>query len=412
MSQFFYLINNLYLKDILDILLLAGIIFLINLIIIKARAFRLIIGIIILVILDLISDWMNLVLTKALFQTLLPLSFIILAFVFQKEIKMFLEQFVIIIPRRKKYTHKEEKIIENIMTAIKYLSESKIGSIIVFEKVNSLESLIEGGKKLNSEISAELLISIFSKNSPLHDGALIIKDDKIKYASVHLPLAENYQFDIKAGTRHRAGLGITQFSDALSIIISEENGNISIAKNNKINYNVSGKEILRELQDYYQTNTKHTKIFTKTFKNIYQYIAVFALSLIISFSFWILVNYNKFKIQKTIEAPIEFKNLKDNLSLIDPSANKIKISLSGYDFDIKTLNESQIKAIIDLSDAEEGRYSINIDSKKITNIRPNIEIVQIEPNTIKFKIINKEKPNQNNSENKNNPNAKIKKQNY
>jgi diadenylate cyclase len=410
MSQFFYLINNLYLKDILDILLLAGIIFLINLIIIKARAFRLIIGIIILVILDLISDWMNLVLTKALFQTLLPLSFIILAFVFQKEIKMFLEQFVIIIPRRKKYTHKEEKIIENIMTAIKYLSESKIGSIIVFEKVNSLESLIEGGKKLNSEISAELLISIFSKNSPLHDGALIIKDDKIKYASVHLPLAENYQFDIKAGTRHRAGLGITQFSDALSIIISEENGNISIAKNNKINYNVSGKEILRELQDYYQTNTKHTKIFTKTFKNIYQYIAVFALSLIISFSFWILVNYNKFKIQKTIEAPIEFKNLKDNLSLIDPSANKIKISLSGYDFDIKTLNESQIKAIIDLSDAEEGRYSINIDTKKITNIRPNIEIVQIEPNTIKFRIINKEKLNQNN--NKNNPDDKIKKQNH
>jgi diadenylate cyclase len=410
MSQFFYLINNLYLKDILDILLLAGIIFLINLIIIKARAFRLIIGIIILVILYLISDWMNLVLTKALFQTLLPLSFIILAFVFQKEIKMFLEQFVIIIPRRKKYTHKEEKIIENIMTAIKYLSESKIGSIIVFEKVNSLESLIEGGKKLNSEISAELLISIFSKNSPLHDGALIIKDDKIKYASVHLPLAENYQFDIKAGTRHRAGLGITQFSDALSIIISEENGNISIAKNNKINYNVSGKEILRELQDYYQTNTKHTKIFTKTFKNIYQYIAVFALSLIISFSFWILVNYNKFKIQKTIEAPIEFKNLKDNLSLIDPSANKIKISLSGYDFDIKTLNESQIKAIIDLSDAEEGRYSINIDTKKITNIRPNIEIVQIEPNTIKFRIINKEKLNQNN--NKNNPDDKIKKQNH
>jgi diadenylate cyclase len=410
MSQFFYLINNLYLKDILDILLLAGIIFLINLIIIKARTFRLIIGIIILVILDLISDWMNLVLTKALFQTLLPLSFIILAFVFQKEIKMFLEQFVIIIPRRKKYTHKEEKIIENIMTAIKYLSESKIGSIIVFEKVNSLESLIEGGKKLNSEISAELLISIFSKNSPLHDGALIIKDDKIKYASVHLPLAENYQFDIKAGTRHRAGLGITQFSDALSIIISEENGNISIAKNNKINYNVSGKEILRELQDYYQTNTKNTKIFTKTFKNIYQYIAVFALSLIISFSFWILVNYNKFKIQKTIEVPIEFKNLKDNLSLIDPSANKIKISLSGYDFDIKTLNESQIKATIDLSDAEEGRYSINIDTKKITNIRPNIEIVQIEPNTIKFRIINKEKLNQNN--NKNNPDDKIKKQNH
>jgi len=155
---------------------------------------------------------------------------------------------------------KIERIINDILSAINYLSQQKIGSIIVFEKLNNLDSLVEGGKLLNSEINHELLISIFSKNSPLHDGAVIIKKDKIKFASVHLPLADDYEFDPKAGTRHRAGLGISQVCDATVIIISEENGFVSIAKDGKINYNVSEKEILEELKN--TTNlTRETIIY-------------------------------------------------------------------------------------------------------------------------------------------------------
>lgn len=390
MDKIGYSISNLHSRDILDILLLTSLIFLINLIIIRTRSFKLLIGIFILAIIFLISDRLNLILTKTLLQFILPLSFIIIALVFQKEIRMLLEQFGAAIPKRIIFKNKPERIINDVLKAINYLSQQKIGAIIVFEKVNNLDSLIEGGKLLNSEITPELLISIFDKNSPLHDGAIIIKNDKIKFASAHLPLADNYEFNTKTGTRHRAGLGISQISDATAIIISEENGFVSIAKNGKINYNVSEKEILEKLKDYYQVNSRNNDLLIANLKLFSKYILIFVISGLFAFSSWLLTNYNKFKVQKIIEVPIEFKNLKEDLVLVDPSADKIKVSLSGYDYDLKALNQSQIKAIIDLKDAEEGKYNIEISENNLTNIRPNIEVIQIDPKVIKFKIIKKE----------------------
>jgi len=117
---------------------------------------------------------------------------------------------------------------------------------------------------------------------------------------------------------------------------------------------------------------------------------IFGISVLIAFSSWLLTNYKKFKVQKIIEVPIEFKNLKEDLVLVNPSIDKIKVSLSGYDYDLKALNQSQIKAIIYLKDAEEGKYNIDITENNLTNIRPNIEVIQIDPKVIKFKIIKKE----------------------
>jgi diadenylate cyclase len=389
LNKIIYLILNLKFLDLVDIVILTILLFFINLIIVKSKSFRLILGVIILITLYFLSNWLNLVLSKTFIQFLLPFIFIAISLIFQKEIRLFLEQLVNIFPKKKIYKNKIDVIIDQLIEAFRYFSQNKIGALIVFEKNISIDSLTHGGQFINSEINKDLLISIFSKSSPLHDGALIIKDDKIKFASKHLPLGENYQFTVKNGTRHRASIGITQISDALSITISEETGAISLSKNGKIKFNVSEKEIVEELKKYYQIEYNLKNLLINNFKILSLYIFIFALSFLVSSIFWLFANYNNLKIQKIIEVPIEFRNLKEDLALIDPSLDKIKVSLAGYDLNINSLNISQIKAIINLNEADEGNYTINISSDNLINIPKNIEIVQITPTVVKFKIIKK-----------------------
>ncbi|GIW65586.1 MAG: ABC transporter permease [Candidatus Parcubacteria bacterium] len=208
-QKLIYLIKNIYIKDVIDIFLLSILVFFTISIINKTRSYKIIFGFSILVFLFLVANWVNLTLTKNLLQFYLPFVILSLIVIFQRELRIFLEQIAIIVPKRKKNLNNKDVLIDNILNAIKYLSQNKIGAILVFEKNITLDSIIQGAKLLNSEISTELIITIFNKNSPLHDGAIIIKNDKIKYASAHLPLPDFYDYNQRLGTRHRSAIGLS-----------------------------------------------------------------------------------------------------------------------------------------------------------------------------------------------------------
>lgn len=124
----------------------------------------------------------------------------------------------------------DKNVIDELTEAIKYLSKSRIGALMVVQDGTSLESYMEVGTRINSDISTELLLTIFHPNTPLHDGALIIDQDKILAAGVLLPLTEDPNLSWKYGTRHRAAIGMSEVSDATCIVVSEETGEISLAK--------------------------------------------------------------------------------------------------------------------------------------------------------------------------------------
>ncbi|QMU98830.1 TIGR00159 family protein [Borrelia sp. A-FGy1] len=246
-------INIVQIKDtlsrVLDISLISILVYYIYKNLVNSYSVSLLKGMIIIASIGIISYYFNLHTINWLLNyiaNILPIAMLIL---FNQEIKKIIMQIGNFNLSFKLANRKEEtiKTISEIIKAIKHLSENKSGSLICIEKKIQLEQIINKGIKLDSIVSNEILISIFDYETPLHDGAVIISNNKIVYAGSFLPLSNIESISKTFGTRHRAGLGISESSDAITIITSEETGSISLTSNGKLEYNLSLNEIRKKL---------------------------------------------------------------------------------------------------------------------------------------------------------------------
>lgn len=199
-------------------------------------------GILFILALKIISDLLNLVTIGYLLDYVIMWGPLALIIIFQPEIRNVLEQLgrSQLLGRHKVLTVDErEKVVYEIVQAVEYLKRSRIGALIVIERDNSLGEYIEKSKKIYADISAELLISIFFPNNPLHDGGVIIQGDKITSAGAVFPTSDNLKISKRLGTRHRAALGISEETDCISLIVSEETGRLSMSINGELHYNLT-----------------------------------------------------------------------------------------------------------------------------------------------------------------------------
>lgn len=199
-------------------------------------------GILFILALKLVSDVLNLVTIGYLLDYVIMWGPLALIIIFQPEIRNVLEQLgrSQLLGRHKVLTVDErEKVVYEIIQAVEYLKRSRIGALIVVERDNSLSEYIDKSKKIYADISSELLISIFFPNNPLHDGGVIIQGDKISSAGAVFPTSDNLKISKRLGTRHRAALGISEESDCISLIVSEETGRLSMAVNGELHYNLT-----------------------------------------------------------------------------------------------------------------------------------------------------------------------------
>ena len=199
-------------------------------------------GIAFIIIIKIFSEILGLSTIGSLLEYVIMWGPLALIIIFQPEIRNVLEQLgrSQLLGRHKILTMDErEKLVYEIIQSIEYLKKSRIGALMVIERDVSLNDYIERSRKIYADISSELLISIFFPNNPLHDGGVIIQGDKITSACAVFPTSGNMKISRRLGTRHRAGLGISEESDAIAIIVSEETGRVSIAINGELSYNLS-----------------------------------------------------------------------------------------------------------------------------------------------------------------------------
>ena len=199
-------------------------------------------GVLIIIILKLLSDFLNLTTVGLFLEYLIMWGPLALIIIFQPEIRNILEHLGRnqLLGRHKILTLDErEKLVYEIMNAVEYLRKSRIGALMVIERDISLNEYINRSKAIYADISSELLISIFFPRNPLHDGGVIIQGDKITSAGAVFPISINSKINKRLGTRHRAAIGISEESDAIAIVVSEETGKISIAVGGVLNYNLS-----------------------------------------------------------------------------------------------------------------------------------------------------------------------------
>jgi diadenylate cyclase len=237
-------IQNFSLNDLLDVGIVALIIYRFLLIVQGTRAVQMITGLFALMCIYWVSVSFKLYSLNFILSKFFDYFFVIMIILFQEQIRVALVSFgeTKMFSRRRKTLHDED--LEEVVKVCKALSSEKTGGLLVFEKNHGLLNYSITGTRLNSNIHSDILYSIFQTKSPLHDGAVIIFDGKVQAAGCFLPLSKNVNIEKHYGTRHRAALGVTELTDAVVVIVSEETGEIKLCFNGEF-YPVENETSLR-----------------------------------------------------------------------------------------------------------------------------------------------------------------------
>ena len=233
---------NFQFKDAVDIIIVAFLIYGVVKLVRETRAGQLVKGLFLLVILFIISSYFNLVMVSRVLAYFFQFAFVAILIVFQPEIRKALEQVgrnnvgqsiaAVVTGRDRSYDRAQiRKAINAVVDGVCILQQLKMGALIVFERKKKLGDIIETGTQINCEPSGQIVGNIFFNKAPLHDGAMIIRDGMIHAAGCILPLTKNTSVSAELGTRHRAALGVSEESDAVVVVVSEETGQISVAVN-------------------------------------------------------------------------------------------------------------------------------------------------------------------------------------
>lgn len=251
---FLHQFSFIQISDVIDILIIAYVVYKGLKFIRDTKTIQLLKGIIILVVIMQLSYFVNLHAVYYFLANAMQLGLIAILIVFQPELRRGLEH----LGRRgmgkmfnftEEYEENTQGTIKATVEACRNMSKSRIGALIVFERAERLGEIISTGIEMNAKVSAELIINVFIPKTPLHDGAMIIRDNKIMAASCFLPLTQNRNLSKELGTRHRAGIGLSEEADAVIVIVSEETGRISIALDGEFITNLSPEQLEGKLSE-------------------------------------------------------------------------------------------------------------------------------------------------------------------
>jgi diadenylate cyclase len=250
-----------YLTSIIDILLVWYVIYKLIIVVRGTKAVQLINGIIVIVVVRVLSRILELHTLQWLMDQALTWGFLAIIIIFQPELRRALEQ----LGRGKIFARtamdeedQQVKLIESIIKSTDYMAKRRIGALISIERDTGMGDYVETGIPIRGEISSELLINLFIPNTPLHDGAVIIQKSQVAAAACYLPLSESPFISKELGTRHRAALGISEVTDSITIIVSEETGSVSVTKNGELHRDLKQDTFKEMLESELSTNQKVT----------------------------------------------------------------------------------------------------------------------------------------------------------
>ncbi len=366
-------------QDVLDILINSYILFRVYVLFHQTSAFRVIVGIAILWVAQKVAINLGLVITSWVLQAIIAVAAIIIIVVFRNELRTVLQvhnlrSFLWGSPVRPSETPED-----TIAKAVVQMGKKRIGALLVFPGREDISELVHGGIPWNGKVSQEMIMSIFWPNNPVHDGAIIVDGDVIKEVGVLLPLSQRSDLPTFYGTRHRAALGLAERSDALIIVVSEERGRVSIAKNGDIKAVPDGEEIKKELRNHTGSYLREESEEIKRKNIVRTAMAAFA-SLIIITSIWFGFTRSKDVIM-SLDIPIEFVNRPQGLEILDARPSQVRVHISGASALLRALRPQQISVQVDLSQATEGRNVLAITQDNIF-LPPGVLLNRIEPHFV------------------------------
>lgn len=377
-------LGSIRIVELLDILIFATVVYGVLVLTLRGASRRGAVALAMVGFLYLFAKEWELYLTLAVFEVGFFVVLVAIAIVYQDDIRWATERIAQWVsgPHRghSGFGDQTTRIAEDVSDVVFELAQRRIGALIVFRGTDDLHLHINGGHEIDAVPSKPLLLSLFDPASPGHDGAVVIADDRIATFGCHLPLARSNGRADERGTRHHAALGLADVSDALVIVVSEERGTVSVAKN-------------RELRPI--TLPRHLESIildqTKGFEPIKQGSAVKRFvkekpglklaSLAIAIIGWWLVGYDSNQIYRTFVVPIEYRNVPKDLPLGDNLVIEARVTLSGSESAFRFLAPSTLSVALDVEAITNGQRRFSIDESMVRH-PGNLKVTGIEPRAV------------------------------
>lgn len=387
------LINTFRVQDLLDIFLI-GMAFYALLVWFRKTKSRLVLaGIGLLGIVYFLSRWLQLYMTAVFLQSLFAVIIFALIVLFQEELRRIFERIAMWGGFRKRtpLTSAEHEI-EVLTQMAATLARKKTGALIVLQGAEPLERHIQGGIRLDGILSEQLLESIFDPNSSGHDGAVIIEGGKVVLFGCHLPLSSNFPEFGNLGLRHTAALGLSEISDAMCVVVSEERGTISIALNGELKVLDNAAKLKIALDDFYQKQSPREK---KTALSWFRaHFAEKTAAMMLAVLVWMALGYQRETVQRDYVVPIEYRNIGSEWVLEEPKLVDAKVMLMGPEQAFRLFDASGLKISLDMSSLRQGGQEIAL-TKDMIRIPSSLSVVGVKPDRIfitAYKLVAKSFP--------------------
>ena len=273
-------------------------------------------------------------------------------------------------------------VVEDVAKAAFDLAQRRVGALIIFKRQDVLDDFLKGGVPLDGRVSQEVLSSIFLPQSPTHDGAIAIQGGRIVAMRCYLPLSENPDLPQKYGTRHRAGIGITERSDAVSLIVSEERGEVSLAVRGRIELIANSDDLKGRLE---------AMIVNPQQKRRGGWQSVWATNLapkIISFVLvcvlWVFIGGQP-RAEIWMTVPLEYRNMPANMEIVGDLINRVEVGIRGPRTLISSISSDQLKAHVDLSQSMSGVNHIRLTPDNV-RVPLGTEVTKVAPSSVRIRL--------------------------
>lgn len=373
--------QNTSFMDFLDIGIISAFIYIILAWLQKARARFIFIGMIAIGLIYIMARLLGLYLTTMALQAFFAVALIMVVVIFQDDLRHFFERIAIVgITRRRHITTSSDEKIDILISAIANLSRKKIGALIVLKGKDPLDRHLEAGIHIDGLMSQVLLESIFDPHVPSHDGAVIVEGGRVARLGCHLPLSTNINEIGRLGTRHAAALGITEHTDSLSLVVSEEHGTIAVADNGKMKHIKEITQLKSILKYFY--NTRYPEKKGLGFLNfLVEHFPEKIIAVILACSLWMAFGHRTEMVRRDMVIPIEYRNLAADRIIKEPKVKEVTVTLSGTEQEFSLIKSKEMKISVDTSEIKDGE-NIFVLTKDLVRNNAGLAVVNIDPDEI------------------------------
>lgn len=380
------LLQNVRIADVVDILLVAVMLYGVLVWLRRTASLTVLVGAPIVAAIYIAAQTFQMYLTSMIFHGLFAVVLIGLIILFQDDLRRTLGRRSSWWFRSKQQPSASAAELDALVETLFELAAARIGALLVLVGREPVDPHAEGVIGLGGRFSVPLLCSLFDPHSPGHDGAVIIEDWRVKCFGAHLPLSKNLAQISGRGTRHSAALGLSERTDALVIVVSEERGTVGVAEDGRL-VSVASQDELRKRIDRWLLISHHRHLDTaKKTPRWSKNWAMKILAVVLACLGWVLLAYQPEVIERSFEVPIEYRNVAEQLSLDGTQPIKAQVTLSGRESAFNLLDPDSLKVSLDLSAAQRGYGEVAVSPQTIQH-PPDLSVTRIEPATIRYRLV-------------------------